>query len=396
MSRIYGALAVAALALAVSPAFAQIKIASVGPMTGQNAAFGEQLRKGAEMAVADINAAGGVLGKKMELVVGDDACDPKQAVSVANDLASKGVVFVAGHYCSSSSIPASDVYAESNIVQISPGSTNVKLTDRGLANVFRVCGRDDAQGPIAAEYVAKNFAGKVIAVVDDKSQYGQGLADEFKKTLAAKGVTPAVSESITAGEKDYTALVSRLKQAKADILYFGGYKTEAGLITRQMHEQGLKTIMVGGDTGVYARAESLLAHYARAVTLMGGPGSGQLTKMVNQICIAGLVQALSEGINFAAKAGLDVERVLDVISKGAAQSWQMENRGKTMAADKFDFGFAVDWMRKDLGICIDEARHNGAMLAITKAIDGYYAEIVDMGGARWDTSSLIRRLSPSD
>ena len=128
-------------------------------------------------------------------------------------------------------------------------------------------------------------------------------------------------------------------------------------------ENGKLTIMVGGDADVFARAEHVLAHYARAVTLMGGPGSGQLTKMVNQICIAGLVQALSEGINFAEKAGLDVERVLDVISKGAAQSWQMENRGKTMLADKFDFGFAVDWMRKDLGICLAEARATGAALA---------------------------------
>jgi branched-chain amino acid transport system substrate-binding protein len=224
-----------------------IKIGVAAPMTGSEAAFGEQFRKGAEKAVADINASGGVLGKKLELVVGDDACDPKQAVSVANDMASKGVVFVAGHYCSGSSIPASDVYNESGIVQISPGSTNPKLTDRGLANVFRVCGRDDAQGPIAANYVAEHFKGKNIAVVDDKSSYGKGLADEFKKELAAKGVTWVVSESITAGEKDYSSLVSRLKQAKVDILYFGGYKTEAGLITRQMREQGLKTIMVGGD-----------------------------------------------------------------------------------------------------------------------------------------------------
>jgi branched-chain amino acid transport system substrate-binding protein len=224
-----------------------IKIGVAAPMTGSEAAFGEQFRRGAEKAVADINAAGGVNGKKLELVVGDDACDPKQAVSVANDMASKGVVFVAGHYCSSSSIPASDVYAENGIVQISPGSTNVQLTDRGLANVFRVCGRDDAQGPIAAEYVAKNFAGKVIAVVDDKSQYGQGLANEFKKELAAKGVTPVLSQAITAGEKDYSALVSRLKQVKADVLYFGGYKTEAGLIVRQMREQGVQAIMIGGD-----------------------------------------------------------------------------------------------------------------------------------------------------
>ena len=157
-------------------------------------------------------------------------------------------------------------------------------------------------------------------------------------------------------------------------------------------ENGKLTIMVGGDTDVFARAEGVLAKYARAVTLMGGPGSGQLTKMVNQICIAGLVQALSEGISFARKAGLDVERVLDVIGKGAAQSWQMDNRGKTMAADKFDFGFAVDWMRKDLGICAAEARANGAALPVTALVDQFYARIQAQGGGRWDTSSLIRLL----
>jgi 3-hydroxyisobutyrate dehydrogenase len=157
-------------------------------------------------------------------------------------------------------------------------------------------------------------------------------------------------------------------------------------------ENGKLTIMVGGEADTFARAEGVLAHYARAVTLMGGPGSGQLTKMVNQICIAGLVQALSEGINFAQKAGLDAERVLDVIGKGAAQSWQMDNRGKTMVADKFDFGFAVDWMRKDLAICAAEARSNGAALPVTALVDQFYARIQAQGGARWDTSSLIRLL----
>ena len=157
-------------------------------------------------------------------------------------------------------------------------------------------------------------------------------------------------------------------------------------------ENGKLTIMVGGEAATYACAESVLAHYARAVTLMGGPGSGQLTKMVNQICIAGLVQALSEGINFAGKAGLDVDLVLDVIGKGAAQSWQMENRGKTMVAGKFDFGFAVDWMRKDLGICMAEARANGAALPVTALVDQFYARLQAQGGGRWDTSSLIRLL----
>jgi 3-hydroxyisobutyrate dehydrogenase len=157
-------------------------------------------------------------------------------------------------------------------------------------------------------------------------------------------------------------------------------------------ENGKLTIMVGGDAATYAAAEPVLATYAKAVTLMGGPGSGQLTKMVNQICVAGLVQALSEGINFAARAGLDVERVLDVIGKGAAQSWQMDNRGKTMAADQFNFGFAVDWMRKDLSICLGEARTNGAVLPVTALVDQFYARIQAQGGARWDTSSLIRLL----
>ena len=153
------------------------------------------------------------------------------------------------------------------------------------------------------------------------------------------------------------------------------------------------TIMVGGDAATYTNAEAVLACYARAVTLMGPPGAGQLTKMVNQICIAGLVQALAEGIDFAGRAGLDVDRVLDVIGKGAAQSWQMENRGKTMAADKFDFGFAVDWMRKDLGICMAEARANGATLPVTALVDQFYGRVQSMGGGRWDTSSLIRLLA---
>ena len=157
-------------------------------------------------------------------------------------------------------------------------------------------------------------------------------------------------------------------------------------------ESGKLTIMVGGDADSFATAEPVLATYAKAVTLMGGPGSGQLTKMVNQICIAGMIQALSEGINFAARAGLDVQRVLDVIGKGAAQSWQMDNRGKTMAADQFNFGFAVDWMRKDLSICLGEARANGAALPVTALVDQFYARIQAQGGARWDTSSLIRLL----
>jgi 3-hydroxyisobutyrate dehydrogenase len=157
-------------------------------------------------------------------------------------------------------------------------------------------------------------------------------------------------------------------------------------------ENGQLTVMVGGDAAAFERAKPAISHFAKATTLMGASGAGQLTKMVNQICIAGLVQALSEGLNFAMKAGLDSKLVLEVISKGAAQSWQMENRGKTMVDDKFDFGFAVDWMRKDLRICGETARENGAPLPVTQMVAGYYDDISKMGGGRWDTSSLIRRL----
>ena len=157
-------------------------------------------------------------------------------------------------------------------------------------------------------------------------------------------------------------------------------------------ENGQLTVMVGGDSAAFERAKPVIANFAKAVTLLGPSGAGQLTKMVNQICIAGLVEGLSEGLNFALKAGLDAKLVLDVISKGAAQSWQMENRGKTMVDDKFDFGFAVDWMRKDLRICSETARQTGALLPITETVAGFYDEISKKGGGRWDTSSLIRRL----
>ncbi len=223
-------------------------IAIVGPITGQYASFGAQMKNGGDMAVADINAAGGVLGKKLDLSTGDDACDPKQAVAVANQMTGAGVKLVAGHYCSGSSIPASKVYAESDMVQISPASTNPTFTDdRAGPNIYRVCGRDDQQGGIAGKYLASHLGDKNIAFVDDKTAYGKGLAAETKKAMNAAGKQAAMEESITAGEKDYSALVSKLKQANIDVVYFGGYHTEAGLIIRQMRDQGMQTILMGGD-----------------------------------------------------------------------------------------------------------------------------------------------------
>ena len=223
-------------------------IAIVGPVTGQYASFGAQMTNGGQMAVEDINEAGGVLGKKLDLQIGDDACDPKQAVAVANQMAGNNVALVAGHYCSGSSIPASKVYAEADMVQISPASTNPAFTDdRSGPNIYRVCGRDDQQGGIAGKYLATHFADKDIAIVHDKTAYGKGLADEVKKTLNAAGKQETLYEAITAGDKDYSALVSKLKQANIDVLFYGGYHTEAGLIIRQMRDQGLATILMGGD-----------------------------------------------------------------------------------------------------------------------------------------------------
>ncbi|TFH46680.1 MAG: branched-chain amino acid ABC transporter substrate-binding protein [Lysobacterales bacterium] len=228
-------------------AMADILIATAGPMTGQYASFGEQMRRGAEMAVKDINAKGGVMGQQLKLTIGDDACDPKQAVAVANKFVSEGVKFVAGHFCSGSSIPASTVYTEENILQISPASTNPKLTDEGGPNVFRVCGRDDQQGIVAGDFLAKTYGQKKIAILHDKTAYGKGLADETKKALNNMGVKEAMYEAYTAGEKDYSALVSKMKSEGVDVFYVGGYHTEAGLMVRQAREQGYGAQLVSGD-----------------------------------------------------------------------------------------------------------------------------------------------------
>jgi branched-chain amino acid transport system substrate-binding protein len=239
--------ATALVAISAGAAQAEIVIATVGPMTGQYAVFGEQMQKGAQQAVKDLNEAGGVLGEELVLRVGDDACDPKQAVAVANQMINEDVVLVAGHFCSGSSIPASQVYNEEGILQISPASTNPQLTEQGFDNVFRTCGRDDQQGQVAANYVVDNNVGSKIAVLHDKTAYGKGLADEFKKQLNARGVEEAMYEAITAGDKDFTALITKMKNAGVDLIYLGGYHTEAGLITRQAHEQGIDATMMSGD-----------------------------------------------------------------------------------------------------------------------------------------------------
>jgi branched-chain amino acid transport system substrate-binding protein len=237
----------ASLALSTAAFADDITIAVAGPMTGGESAFGRQLKNGAEMAIADINAAGGLLGKKLALDVEDDACDPKQARSVAEKIGSAKIPFVAGHYCSSSSIPASEAYADNNVLQITPASTNPLFTERKLWNVARVCGRDDQQGTVAGDYIAKVYKGKNIAILNDKTTYGKGLADETKKALNKAGITEKLFESYNKGDKDFNAIVSRLKLENIDLVYVGGYHQEAGLILRQMRDQGLKTVLMAGD-----------------------------------------------------------------------------------------------------------------------------------------------------
>ncbi len=226
-----------------------LPVAIAGPLTGQLAALGEQMKRGADLFVGDSNAKGGVLGRKLALTAGDDQCDPKQAVAVANQLAAKHVAIVVGHACSGSSIPASDVYAEEGVLMITPASTNPTLTDRGprFKNVFRTIGRDDKQGSFAGDYMAKTYHDKKIAIVHDKSAYGKGLADEAKAALNRGGVKEVAFEAINAGEKDFTALVSKLKSLGAAVVYLGGYHPEAGLIVRQAREQGAGFQLIGGD-----------------------------------------------------------------------------------------------------------------------------------------------------
>jgi branched-chain amino acid transport system substrate-binding protein len=260
------------LGLGAVPALAaDIPVAVAGPMTGGQATFGRQMKNGADQAIADINAKGGVLGRQLSLQVGDDACDPKQARSVAEKLSEAQVAVVVGHYCSSSSIPASDAYLDGNILQITPASTNPLFTDRGMWNTFRVCGRDDQQGSFAASYVAKNFKGKNIAIINDKTTYGKGLADEMKKALNAAGVTEKLDESYNQGDKDFTALVSKLKLNNIDIVYDGGYHQEAGLIVRQMRDQGLNTILMAGDALADHEFASIAGPAADGVLFTFGP-----------------------------------------------------------------------------------------------------------------------------
>jgi len=309
--------AVLALALFAFPARADITIGVAGPFTGANAEFGEQMKRGAAQAVADIDAAGGVLGQKLVMREADDACDPKQAVSIANRMASEGVKFVVGHFCSGASIPASQVYHEEGVMMITPSSTNPALTDAGFGNVFRTCGRDDQQGAVDGNYILAHFKGEKVAVMHDNSTAGRGQAEQVKKTLNEGGVKEVLFDSYVPGERDYSALVSKLKQLGVQVLFLGGYVTESGLITRQLKEQGANVQVMSGDAMASFEFSSIAGPAAGGVLFSFNPDPRkrpQAAKPIAELRKAGYepegytlysyaaVQVIAEGIKRAGAA----------------------------------------------------------------------------------------------
>ena len=308
---------------------ADVVVASAGPMSGQYASFGAQLKAGAEMWAKDTNAKGGILGEKVKLVIGDDACDPKQAVAVANKFAGQGVTYVAGHFCSGSSIPASKVYTEEGIIQVSPASTNPAFTDKGGPNVFRVCGIDEQQGEVAGAFLAKEYSGKKVAIIHDKTAYGKGLADATKKNMNKGGLKETMYEAFTAGEKDYSALVSKLKSNGIDAVYLGGYHTEGGLIVRQMRDQGMKTKLISGDALVTAEYWQITGDAGEGTLMTFSPdprNNPEAAPLVKKFKAAGIepegyvlysYAALQVFEQAATQAGsLDRKKVLKAMKKG--------------------------------------------------------------------------------
>ena len=227
---------------------AEIRIGVAGPMTGAQSWFGEQFERGARMAAEDLNREGGILGQEVELVVGDDFCDPDQAVATANKLVADGVVFVVGHRCSHSSIAASTVYEEARILMITPGSASAKLTDEGGPNVFRVYGRDDRQGAIVGDHLAEHWADKEIAILDDGTTWGVGVSDGVRRRLRERGIRAAVDEIFARGEAEYSALVAKMQAAGVDVFFVGGLHAETGLIFRQAHDRGYDLQLIAASS----------------------------------------------------------------------------------------------------------------------------------------------------
>ena len=242
-----GVAALFALGFAGTMSRADVTIGVAGPITGANASFGAQLTQGVAQAAEDFNKSGGILGQKIAIATGDDVSDPKQGVSIANKFVGDGVHFIVGHFNSGVTIPASEVYADNGVLMITPSATNPKVTERGLWDVFRTCGRDDQQGRLWADLALGKLKNAKIAILHDKTTYGQGLADAAKGFMNAGGKKEVLYEGVNAGEKDYSAIVSKIKASGAEYLMWGGLHTEGGLIVRQMRDQGMKTVMISGD-----------------------------------------------------------------------------------------------------------------------------------------------------
>jgi branched-chain amino acid transport system substrate-binding protein len=261
------ALTLCAIAIWAGPARAQFKLGLSAPLTGPLAAFGDQAKRGMDQAVEDINRTGGILGQRILLSYGDDAGDPKQGVSVANKFAGDGIRFVIGPFNSSVTMAASNVYLENSILEVTPSATNPMITDRGMWSIVRICGRDDQQGTVAGNYIIEHFKGKRIFIVTDKSTYGQGIANEVKKTINAAGIQEVGYEGINLGDKDFSALVSKIKAAGADLVYWGGVVPEGALLVRQMRDQGVAAPLMGGD-GIATEDFAAIAGPAAEGTLM--------------------------------------------------------------------------------------------------------------------------------
>lgn len=324
------------VALTAGSAHADILLGMAGPLTGGEAAIGDQEKHGFEMAVADLNAKGGILGQQIKTFIEDDACDPKQAVAVANRMASNNVVAVIGHMCSGSTIPASSVYNESNILMITPSATNPKVTDDAFKNhwnnIYRVCGRDDDQGKVAADYILKHAKDKPVAIVDDKSAYGKGLAEETRKALNAAGKKEAMYEEISAGDTDFSALITKMKSEKIDTLFYGGYSAEAGLITRQARDQGLKMTILSDD-GI-----SNADYYA----ITGAAGDGTLLTFApdpeKRVEAKAVIDAFKKSGWDPAGYTLYTYAAVQVFAQAAekAKSTKLADLAKTMHSDTFN------------------------------------------------------------
>jgi branched-chain amino acid transport system substrate-binding protein len=345
----------------VGSAQAQVKFGVAGPLTGGSAAFGAQLKQGVEQAVEDINAAGGILGQKIELEVGDDRGDPKEGVSVANKFAADGVKFVIGHFNSGVTIPSSEVLQDNGILAITPAATNPRVTERNMWNIFRVCGRDDQQGGMAGGIIADKYKGKRIAIVHDKTTYGQGLAEETRKVLHAKGIKEVMYEGVNKDDKDFTALVSKLKAANPDLVYWGGLHDTGGIILRQMRDQGLRAPMMGGD-GIADDEFAAIAGPGAEGTLMTfspdprtNPKNKEIVELFRKnrgfepqaytLYSYASMQVIKQAAEEA--KSLDPKKVAEVIRSGRPFDTVLGTLSFDKKGDVSDKGYLIDGKKKD-------------------------------------------------